>query len=285
MQIIVLFLCSFFITPLFAKVIDYQTDSFADIAARYQQLDVKPETTLMVFDLDDTLITTTQPLGGVGWWDWQYELLKSGRQEDKLFTKDYQQLVRIQNILFQLVKMEITDEQVLPFLIDSANQGAMLLGFTARSSEHLSATLTQLKDNRFFWKDKLIFKEKGLKLHDKTSLPGKVHCPQFRREVIYQQGIFFLSGEDKGEALSCVLSQSPQNVKTIVFVDDARRNTLSMHKAFEHRDDILVFNVLYNRENAKEEEVQRDPDLQKLLFQQWNAIKNNLHAVIENPTI
>lgn len=280
MRIFISFICSLLISPVFAQVIDYQTDSFAEIASQYEQLGVDPHKTLMVFDLDDTLITMSQRLGGVGWWDWQYALLKSNKTSDKLFTKDFQQLVRIQNILFQLVKMEVTDEHVIPFVMKNATEGSTLLGFTARSSEHLSATLMQLKDNGFLENDKLLFREKGLKLNHKTSLAGRVHCPQFTREVIYQQGIFFLNGEDKGEALKCVLSQTDQEINTILFVDDAQRNTMSMHRAFEESDDVTVLNVLYTKENSKEEEVLNDPKLQEKLFKEWDFIKKNLQAVI-----
>lgn len=281
MRFIIIFIFSLLFNSIFAQVINYQTDSFADIAAQYKRLDVDPKTTLMVFDLDDTLLTMTQPLGSVGWWDWQYELLKQGSDSDILFTKDYQQLVRIQNILFQLIKMEETDEHVLPFLKKAARQGATLMGLTARGKEHLSATLMQLKDNNFIVGEKLLFRKNGLKLeNNKTSVAGPFHCPQFNREVIYQQGIMFLDGEDKGEALLCMLVKTKQDIKTVIFVDDSKRNIISMDKAFVNRDDILVLNVFYTKENAKELEIQINPNMQEQLFEQWNFIKMHLNEVI-----
>lgn len=280
MRIIIIFIYLLLINPVLAHVINYQTDTFADIAAQYNKLQVDPKTTLMVFDLDDTLITMSQPLGSVGWWDWQHELLQNARHSDKLFTKDYQQLVRIQNILFQLVKTEVTDEYVMSFLKDAAYQGATLMGLTARGKEHLSATLMQLKDNKFLVGEKLLFNKNGLKFNNKTSVAGNFHCPQFSRTVIYQQGIMFLDGEDKGEALLCILAYTKQDIKTIVFVDDAKRNIASMDKAFANRNDLLILNVLYTKENAKELEIQINPNTQALLFEQWNFIKNNLNDVI-----
>lgn len=224
MRFIIIFIFSLFINPVLAQVINYQTDTFADIAAQYKLLGAEPKTTLMVFDLDDTLITMTQPLGSVGWWDWQHELQIQGGNSDKLFTKDYQQLVRIQNILFQLVKMEVTDEYVMPFLKDAAKQGSTVMGLTARGKEHLSATLMQLKDNQFIIDKKFLFSEHGLKLNNnQTSIAGNFDCPQFSREVIYQQGIMFLDGEDKGEALLCILANTKQDIRTIIFVDDAKK--------------------------------------------------------------
>jgi hypothetical protein len=281
MRFIIIFICSLLLNPVFAEVINYQTDTFANIAARYKELGADPKTTLMVFDLDDTLITMTQPLGTVGWWNWQHELQKQGGDSDKLFTKDYQQLVRTQNILFQLAKMEVTDEYVMPFLKEATNQGTTLMGLTARGKEHLSATLMQLKDNQFTVDEKLLFRKNRLKLNNhKTSEADNFQCPQFSRKVIYQQGIIFLDGEDKGEALLCILANTKQDIKTILFVDDAKRNIVSMDKAFANRDELLVLNVFYTKENAKELEIQTNPHLQAQLFEQWNFIKKNLNNII-----
>ncbi|KTD56026.1 hypothetical protein Lsai_2156 [Legionella sainthelensi] len=281
MPFILFLICSLFINPIFARVIHYELDSFADIATLYEEMRSDPRSTLLVFDLDDTLITMTQPLGSVGWWDWQAELQKTGKDPDKLFTPDYQQLVRIQNILFQLIKMEVTDKYVLPFLNHVTDQGAIILGLTARGKDHLSATMMQLKDNNFTVGDKLLFQEKGLKFrNNKTSLADNFQCPQFSKEVIYQRGIMFLDGEDKGQALLCVLSKIKTEIKTIIFVDDAKRNSVSIDKAFTDRNDLLVLNVLYTKENTKELEIQNNPLIQQQLFEQWNQIKNHLNEII-----
>lgn len=281
MQFILFLICSLFINPICAKVIDYEMDSFADIANLYEWVRSEPRSTLLVFDLDDTLITMTQPLGSVGWWDWQSELQKTGKDPEKLFTADYQQLVRIQNILFQLIKMEVTDKYVLPFLNNATAQGTIIMGLTARGKEHLSATMMQLRDNNFTVGDKLLFQEKGLKFkNNKTSIADSFHCPQFSKEVIYQRGIMFLDGEDKGQALLCALSKIKTEIKTIIFVDDAKRNSASIDKAFANHNDLLVLNILYTKENAKELEIQSIPLLQQQLFEQWSQIKNHLNDSI-----
>ncbi|WP_419420158.1 DUF2608 domain-containing protein [Legionella sp. D16C41] len=280
MRIILFLISSLLLNVSFAKVFNYQTDSFADIATLYEKTVTNPENTLMVFDIDDTLLTMTESLGSVGWWDWQHELQKSKKQTDKLFTADYDQLVRIQNILFQLIKMDVTDEYVIPFLKDTTSQGTTIMGLTARGKEHLSATLMQLKDNKFTVDNQPLFQEKGLKfLNNKTSEAGYVHCPQFTKEVIYQQGIMFLDSEDKGQALLCALTKTKKDIKTIIFVDDVRANVLSIEKAFANRADIQVLNILYTKENAKELEIQHNPLLQAHLFDQWTTIKKALNEI------
>src|SRR6476620_3356437 len=130
MRYILILFCMLFIQPSFAKVFNYQTDSFERINRIYQNASLDPKTTLLVFDLDDTLITMTQPLGSVGWWDWQENLLKTGNDPDKLFTTNINQLIRIQNILFQLIKMEVTDEKAIPFIKQAVHDGATIIGLT-----------------------------------------------------------------------------------------------------------------------------------------------------------
>ena len=164
MRYLIIVFVAFFIQPSFAKVTEYQVDNFAKINDIYTHAALNPKTTLLVFDLDDTLITMTQPLGSVGWWDWQAGLLKNGNDSSKLFTSDINQLIRIQNILFQLIKMEVTDENVLPFIHQTIKDGAIIMGLTARGKENLSATLMQLTDNKFTENDELLFKQYSLNL-------------------------------------------------------------------------------------------------------------------------
>lgn len=281
MRYLIIVFVAFFIQPSFAKVTEYQVDNFAKINNIYTHAALNPKTTLLVFDLDDTLITMTQPLGSVGWWDWQAGLLKNGNDSSKLFTSDINQLIRIQNILFQLIKMEVTDENVLPFIHQTTKDGAIIMGLTARGKEHLSATLMQLTDNKFTENDKLLFKQYSLNLAtDKAPVAGNFFCPQFKREVIYQDGLMFLSGEDKGQALSCILSSTQQTIQTIIFVDDSVKNTQSVSKSFMNRADINVINILYTKENGKEDDVLKNEELQGKIYDDWNHIKKTLHEVI-----
>jgi hypothetical protein len=281
MRYLILLLSIFIDQSSYANVTEYQADNFNKINYIYTHANINLKTTLLVFDLDDTLITMTQALGSVGWWDWQTGLLKNGSDSSKLFTSDINQLIRIQNILFQLVKMEVTDDNVLPFIHQATGDGAIIMGLTARGKEHLSATLMQLTDTKFTENGKLLFKQYGLRLtNDKTLTAGDFFCPQFKREVIYHDGLMFLSGEDKGQALSCILSSTQQTIQTIIFVDDSVKNTQSVSKSFTNRRDINVINILYTKENAKEDAIQTNEALQIKIFNDWKRLMQTLHDVI-----
>ena len=140
----------------------------------------------------------------------------------------------------------------------------------------------QLNDNHFTEKGELIFKKHGLKFgdDDKTSVADNFYCPQFTREVVYEKGLIFLSGEDKGQALSCIIANAKQPIKTIIFVDDSSKNTQSVSNAFINRQDINVINILYTKENKKEEEIQKSTPLQNKMIHEWNHIKKSLNDVI-----
>lgn len=281
MRYLIILLSFFLLQPSFAKVVEYQVDHFSKINDIYTHTALNPKTTLLAFDLDDTLITMTQPLGSVGWWDWQDGLLKNDKNSSKLFTTDFNQLMRIQNILFQLIKMEVTDESVLPFIQKAAKEGANLMGLTARGKEHLSATLMQMTDNKFTENDQLLFARHALTfVPDKNTVPGHFNCPPFKRDVIYQDGLMFLSGQDKGQALSCILSDTQQHLQTIIFVDDSVKNIESVKKSFMDRNDVNVIVILYTKENAKEEAIQTNEALQNQIYNDWNHIRKNLRDVI-----
>lgn len=47
MRLLLIFVCYLVINPAMAKVIDYQTDSFAAIALEYERMAVDPKTTLL----------------------------------------------------------------------------------------------------------------------------------------------------------------------------------------------------------------------------------------------
>lgn len=270
-------------SSLYADVLHYEVSDFEQISQIYTNNDLNYKESLLVFDIDDTLLTTTQALGGVGWWDWQAGLLKNNPTSEQLFVKNIAELVSLQNLLFHLVKMEVTDEHVIPFIKQAIDQQATVLGLTARGSEHLSVTMSQLLENNFLDNNQLLFDKAGLKLiTGTTSSAGALRCPQFKSYVTYYLGVAFLNGEDKGKALLCMLNQSIKSFKTIVFVDDVQHNLDSMADAFKDNKNVLLINILYSKENNKEQTFLSNQLLQAAAYDQWMAIRNTLKQNIQN---
>ncbi|QDQ39471.1 DUF2608 domain-containing protein [Legionella geestiana] len=278
MRVALFFLCSLFLNVASARVVNYQTNNFKDIAQKYASLHVPMSRTLMVFDLDDTLMTMSRPLGSVGWWDWQSGLLKNPEIKGPRFATSMEHLSRVQKVLFERVPMELTDKDALPFLQQAAARGATLLGLTARGSELQHVTFTQLRDNGFIAKDASLFRQNGLRIHHKTHVKGAFSCPAFKQAPAYHQGVLFLSGGDKGQALLCALSQSDRSYKAILFVDDSRFNNRAIAKVFAESRDILVLNVNFTREHAKALDARTNPDTQKHMLAEWKRLKKSLAA-------
>jgi hypothetical protein len=281
---IVCFLFALFInTVAFSNVTTIQTDSFADINNIYEKEVKDPKKTLLVFDIDDTLLTMTQPLGGVGWWDWQAKLLSEDATSPLLFANNFRDLIKIQNILFQLINMEPTDKNALLFINQASQKGATLLGLTARGPEHENATENELKSNQFLDNDELVFKTKGLKLkNDETSTGDSFQCGDFKRFANYTDGILYLSGQNKGKALRCILNQAKSLYTTILFVDDTYSNNQSMEEAFKNDPSVTLYNIWFTREREKENAFLHSSALKQKAFQKWTEIRKALRANIDD---
>ncbi len=266
-----------------AYVTEFTTNSFADIQAIYEKEVVTPEKTLLVFDIDNTLMTMSQDLGGVGWWEWQNRLLINEPNSEKLIVRNREEFIKVQNILFNIIKMDVTDKFVLPLLNKALSQKSSLMALTARGHEHLSITLAQFKENDFYnSKNQLLFKAGHVELKPGfADMDGELNCTQFKEQVIYHQGIVFLKGEDKGEALRCIIAHAKKTYDTVFFVDDALYNNVSMTRAFVNEPNIRVFNVLFNGEHPKEALFSNSTSLQNRTELEWKAIRKTFQNNIQ----
>ena len=181
--------------------------------------------------------------------------------------------------------MNVTDQYAVPFIKEASEQGASVMGLTARGSESLSVTLSQLTENGFVDNQKqLLFNSNGPKLSNQnTASDGGLNCSSFTRHVSYYQGVVFLDGQNKGRALRCILDNSKKTYNTILFVDDGANNVDAVAKAFANQANIKVFNVQYTRENAKKQLFLHTAALQVAADIQWKNIKVALEQNIKKP--
>lgn len=268
-----------------AEVVHIETDSFAKINALYHDKVTDRAKTLLVFDIDETLLTMSQPLGSVAWWDWQSQLLSKNKNSSKLVAHTIQNLAEIENLLFQLIKMNVTDQYVVPFVKEASEQGTSIMALTARGRESLSVTLNQLTENGFVDKqNQLLFHSNGPKLSNQnTASGGDLNCGSLTGHVSYYQGIVFLSNQNKGLALRCILANSEKHYDTIMFVDDVANNVDAVAKAFSDQADIKVFNVRYTRGDGKKQLFLHSEALQAEADMQWKNIQKVLEKNIQHP--
>jgi len=168
---------------------------------------IRPEltpATLLVFDIDNTLV---EPIGNIGSDQWYYYLVKAIARDDKTLTADAAE-AKAGEIWSKTIKTVSVQpvEAITPALIrEQQKRGLKIMALTARGVEDAEATFRQLKDIGVDLtvtaprKDDLATEQKGL----------------------YTRGVFFVGdGPDKGKTLVAFLKKIGLRPTKVVFADD-----------------------------------------------------------------
>jgi hypothetical protein len=276
-------LCGF---NVYSSVSSFTANDYQEVANIVKTNEIKnAPSTLVVFDIDDTLLTSSQELGGVGWFDWQASLLKNNPKSNYLFANNIMDLLKIQNLLFHMVDAKLTDEFVLKFINGIAKKSKLLV-LTARNPFYENVTTKQFKKVGYISQaDENIFQTYGISFHGyRSNVIAPFVCTDLKRRAVFSHGVFYASGQNKGMALKCILGKSEQTFKNIIFIDDSYKNVEDVANAFEVSD-VNVFAIHYTHENSKEEKIKTSPMLQTKIFMQWQLIKNSIHTAVANSDI
>lgn len=171
--------------------------------------------TLVVFDIDNTILQTTQTLGSVQWADWYERELKAqglpADEANRISSGKWVQINRSSGA--ELV------EQVTPNIIANLQaRGFQVLALTARPTSILLQTLRDLP--RFG-------------IHFGRSWPSARFNSPFPGAA-YSGGILFVGQTNsKGAVLKEFLRQNSLRPSAIRFVDDKRKYVDSLEQAFE----------------------------------------------------
>lgn len=162
---------------------------------------LKPDT-LVVFDIDNTLIEPLQILGSDQWFDSKIKFYKKqGLSRQQAFQKTYDEYYQIQSITDSR-----TVEKNTPKIFLQTAEKNQVMGLTTRDLCLSYATLKQLK------KLNLAF--------NKAPLSEEVYL-YTDRGLLYKDGIFFTAGAHKGRAFAAFLKKTGlKNPKSILFVND-----------------------------------------------------------------
>lgn len=207
---IFLFLCSC-IMPVAAAI--HETNNISEILPHVQ------EGTLLVFDLDNTLIETKQSLGSDQWFtDYLHQQKTKGLNSEEALVhtlKYYDQVHDISDVA-------LVDANIIQMLSKLEKEGAIILGLTTRGARLKEATFRQLA---------------SVGIHFK---PVKGHEAPYRLKIsskdgLVESGIIFVSGAHKGKSLVEYLNHLKLQPKHIVFVDDKHKNVSDVQQAVEEK--------------------------------------------------
>lgn len=227
---------------------------------------------LVVFDIDDTLLTMTQDLGGVAWYKWQ-NLINKGARPERIKKRVVRagrhtgELLDIQGILYALGDMKPTRPdtgELFSRTLKDSNIAAYAL--TARGPVFENATRRELKKAGIEFPlapecTGLLCQRRGIiKGVDVLSYAKDVlKLPQdelqnLNRDVNINNGIMMVSGQDKGVMLRILLGNFPSDsdFEIIVFVDDDLKNVIAVaDAAVDLKRDVYVYHYVRYEDDVK----------------------------------
>jgi hypothetical protein len=169
--------------------------------------------TLLVIDIDDTLLTSTGFFGSDSWYEWE----KSLPEEQKVACK------------FDLIALnyeagtQVLTQPDAPALVNALTVDRILL--TSRGANYRAGTIRELK-------------QYGYQLPAPLGGPARGAMwtwtdPESQRQVpvSYDSGVFMTTGANKGLVLLDLLNDRGLTYDHIILADDGRRNIDNMQAA------------------------------------------------------
>ena len=168
--------------------------------------------TLVVFDIDNTLLRQDSMIGTHQWGDYMKErAVRSGLPEEEAKQYQYKVFGELQNKL----KVLPVEPVVLGLLRKLENKKIKHFALTARSSILKNVTAQQVKT---------------LKHNFSKNFPTQNNLAKIDKHLY--EGIIFSGDVPKGELLKTIVENSPNKFDHIVFVDDKLYNLESIEKSF-----------------------------------------------------
>lgn len=173
----------------------------------------KNDQTLVIFDLDNTLVYPKKDVGGDAWFSYQMkQKISTGMSYEDALAVVLPLFFNVQDSL-TLYPVETETPNILNFL---EKQGIIALGLTARSLPLIARTHVQLK-------------EAGLRL-TKSPIFDRELSFNFNKPAVLNHGIMFCNNVNKGTVLINVLRTCDFKPTTIVYVDDKLSHLLEVQK-------------------------------------------------------
>lgn len=182
---------------------------------------------LIIFDIDNTLITPPQELGNDQWFRYQtkkYE--KQGLTHEAAMGKTLTEWTAIQHI----TDVALVEPDIALIIRDLQNKGYDVIGLTTRDLDISTRTYNQL-----------------LSVDIDLTKTAPVKQEIFfllERPVLFRYGILFTANTDKGLALKKLLAAAKYDAKSVVFIND-KKNHLEPVEKFCKDEDIPFIGLRY----------------------------------------
>jgi hypothetical protein len=222
------------------------------------------EQVLVVLDIDNTLLAMEQDLGSDQWYYWQ----KALEEEDPCSALLVDDVLAVQGALYFASGMRPTQEDGARQVQRMQDAGLRVIVLTARGPGFRLATFRELRRNGFnFWPNAW---------PPQRGFPEPFIPEGGSRQAVYEDGVIFAAGQNKGQTLKTMLDKSGQPLpRVIVMADDKQANLKEVMGAFSWSE-TKVHAWRYTREDSVVEAF--DPDKAAAL---WSELKPPLERIEE----
>jgi hypothetical protein len=268
------------------------SNDFRDVAEAVTDYadEVGPEHTLLVLDIDNTLLAMNQDLGSDQWFEWQKYLLDHELRSKHLVADSFEGLLEAQGLLYNIGPMHPPQSDLPRIIRRLQNRGIHTLVLTSRGPEFRASTERELERNGYDFASTELPVETlpgGTYLpYDLKNLPADGLTQQDAaafgltepRPVNYENGIYMTAGQPKGAMLLALLHHATPKIEAVVYADDHIRHVAYVFAAMASRD-VEIKAVHYTREDARVKRFQYGD--KEDVGRRWRKLTRTLDEVFE----
>jgi hypothetical protein len=245
--------------------------------------------TVVVFDIDNTILKTPTNLGSEQWVVWQKSLLDQEPRPPQLVANSFQEILIRQDWILALTTMTPVHPLIPNAVGAYKNAGAKVIALTSRKPDTRDYTVRHLHDAGIVFSDlqssnlplAIGFVPYDLKRPEATGLSRKdleLAGGVAPRNTVFDRGVYLTDGQHKGLMLKSLLSRMGITPKSIIFVDDRAHHHVGMQKAFADSD-IVVHSFRHTAMTPTIESFEGSDKVKEGI--QWTRFINGVCAVSE----
>jgi hypothetical protein len=209
---------SFLVISIQAAAAIHQVPSMDEVRKYIEATKSESAKPLIVFDLDNTVMETTQTIGSDQWFR---HLVKGKMASGSTEMAAVEQAMSEWSNVQRITGVKLVESGTPKLIRDLQTQGYIVIGLTARPVFLTDTTLRQVKSLgvRFSRPDFLNLSTRGL-----TPFP-----------IMIKEGVILVGENNKGVVLASIIEKKKLTYKHVILVDDRQKNVDNMEEALTSR--------------------------------------------------
>ncbi|MFV0340051.1 MAG: DUF2608 domain-containing protein [Parachlamydiaceae bacterium] len=216
--------------------------------------------TLIVFDIDNTLMQLKQQLGSD---EWFYHRMNHYTQESKSPTDALELALNEWESIQHLASVDPVESETAA-LVRSLQERFSAIGLTTRGLGLATRTIQQLNSIDI-----------NLALHPISS--DEIHFMVSNEGILYRKGILFTAGRHKGECLRLLLESADFQPERVLFINDKKSHILPV-ESFCESHGIEFIGLRYGFLDEKVNNY--NPDIAEVQWQHFGKILSDSEATL-----